>query len=191
MTLTEEVPCASSTAMKFGDTLPEITAPTEPTINGHARALPPLEPPPTDIFPPCSFIDDLMRAPSKPTICITQLNLHPDQELDSTLALLPYQIPSILDSVTRVVCSSRVCGIRGDDKTSVKILRVSDCNGKLIDGGSNVCVTGDLTILLDVSDINPRIATMQTGSSRLHWHLPWLHGYGPEHHLSGLGLRHR
>jgi len=48
-----------------------------------------------------------------------------------------------------------VCGIRGDDKTSVKILHVSDCNGKLIDGGSNVCVTGDLTILLDVSDINP------------------------------------
>ncbi len=37
----------------------------------------------------------------------------------------------------------------------MKILRVSDCNSKLINGGSNICVTGDLTILLDVSDITP------------------------------------
>jgi hypothetical protein len=90
MTLPEEVPCAASTAMKFGDTLPEIPAPTEPPIDAHARALPPPEPPPTDIFPPCSLMDDLMQAPSKPTICITQLNLCADQELDSTLALLPF-----------------------------------------------------------------------------------------------------
>ena len=81
------------------------------------------------------------------------LDLRADQEVDSTLALLPYQIPSILESVTRVVCSSRVCGVRGDNMTSVKILPVSKTNGKLIDGGSNVCDTGDLTILLDVSDI--------------------------------------
>ena len=141
--------------MKFGNTLPEITAPTGPTINDHAQALPPPEPPPKDIFPPCSFIDDLMRAPSKPTICITQLNLRTDQELDSTPTLLPYQIPPILDSLTRVVCSLRMCGIRGEDKTSVKILRVSDCNGKLIHSGSNVCVTQNLTILLDISNINP------------------------------------
>jgi hypothetical protein len=39
--------------------------------------------------------------------------------------------------------------------TSVKILRVAETNGKLIDGGSNLSVTGDLTILLDVSDITP------------------------------------
>ena len=96
-----------------------------------------------------------MQPPSTPTICVTQLDLRADQEVDSTLALLPYQIPSILDSVTRVVCSSLVCGVRSDDMTSVKILRVAETNGKLIDGGSNVCVTGDLTILLDVSDITP------------------------------------
>jgi hypothetical protein len=155
MTPSEEVPCASSPVMKFDDTLPEVTAPTEPTINDHARVFPPPEPPPTDIFPPCSIIDDLMQPPSTPTICVTQLDLRADQEVDSTLALLPYQIPSILDSVTRVVCSSLVCGVRSDDMTSVKILRVAETNGKLIDGGSNVCVTGDLTILLDVSDITP------------------------------------
>ena len=103
MTLQDEVPCATSPTMTFGDTLSEIPAPSEPPIDAHARALPPPEPPPTDIFPPCSIIADLMRAPDKPTICITKLNLRADQELDSTLALLPFQIPSILDSVTRVV----------------------------------------------------------------------------------------
>jgi hypothetical protein len=39
--------------------------------------------------------------------------------------------------------------------TSVKILRVSDTAGTLIDGGSNVCATGDLNTLLDVTDITP------------------------------------
>jgi len=36
MTPSEEVPCASSSVMKFDDTLPEVPAPTEPTINGTA-----------------------------------------------------------------------------------------------------------------------------------------------------------
>ena len=156
MTPSEEVPCASSSVMKFDDTLPEVPAPTEPTINDHARVLPPPEPPPPmDIVPPCSIIDNLMQPPFPPAICITHLDLRADQEVDSSLALLPYQIPSILDSVTRVVCSSRMCGVRGDDMTSVTILRVAETNGKLIDGGSNVCVTGNITILLDVSDIDP------------------------------------
>ncbi len=39
--------------------------------------------------------------------------------------------------------------------TSVKILRVSDTAGTIIDGGSNVCITGDLNTLLDVTDIMP------------------------------------
>jgi hypothetical protein len=39
--------------------------------------------------------------------------------------------------------------------TSVKILRVSDTAGTLIDGGSNICVTGDLNTLLDVTNITP------------------------------------
>ena len=156
MTPSEAVPCASSPVMKFDDTHPEVPTPTEPTIIDHARVLPPPEPPPPmDTFPPCSIIDDLMQPPSTPAICITQLDLRADQEVDSSLALLPYQIPSILDSVTHVVCSSRMCGVRGDDMTSVRILRVAETNGKLIDGGSNVCVTGDITFLLDVTDIDP------------------------------------
>jgi hypothetical protein len=84
----------------------------------------------------------------------TTLALRQDQLVDSVLAGLPLA-PSILDSVTHVVCSPRVCGLRSDDISSVKILRVADSSGNLIDGGSNVCVTGDLHALLDVKDIPP------------------------------------
>jgi len=84
----------------------------------------------------------------------TTLALRQDQLVDSILAGLPLA-PSILDSVTHVVCSPRVCGLRSDDISSVKILRVADSSGNLIDGGSNVCVTGDLHALLDVKDIPP------------------------------------
>ena len=60
-----------------------------------------------------------------------------------------------MDSVMHVVCHPRVCGVNRDDMTSVKILRVSDTAGTIIDGGSNVCITGDLNTLLDVTDIMP------------------------------------
>ena len=82
------------------------------------------------------------------------VDLRYDQELESAIAQLP-TMPSILDSVTHVVCSPRVCDITSDELTSVKILRLTDTAGTLIDGGSNVCVTGDLHTLLDVTDITP------------------------------------
>jgi hypothetical protein len=47
-------------------------------------------------------------------------------------------------------------------------MRVKDftTNGNLINGGSNVCVTGDLNFLLDVVDIAPiDISVMLSGSS--------------------------
>jgi hypothetical protein len=64
-------------------------------------------------------------------------------------------MPSILDIVTHVVCTPRVCGVHSNDVSSVTILRVTGTAGTLIDGGSNVCVTGDLHTLLDVTDITP------------------------------------
>ena len=60
-----------------------------------------------------------------------------------------------MDSVTHVVCCTRVCGINRDDLSSVTIRHATDKVGTLIDGGSNVCVTGDLNTLLDVTDITP------------------------------------
>jgi hypothetical protein len=121
---------------------------------------PPAEPPPpsnsTLPFPPCSLVDNLMRPPS-PTSVTTKINICNDQLMDSSPSELP-RAPAILDSVTHVVCSPRVCGLDGDNHSSVQVMHVADStgrNGNLIDGGSNVCITGDLTLLLDVVDITP------------------------------------
>ncbi len=96
-----------------------------------------------------------MRPPS-PTFVTTMINLHEDQAMASILSELPEE-PSLLDSVRHIVCSPRVCGIKGDDDSSVRIMRVKDftTNGNLINEGSNVCITGDLNFLLDMVDIAP------------------------------------
>ncbi len=68
---------------------------------------------------------------------------------------------------THVVCSPRVCGIKGDDDSSVRIMHVKDfkMNGNLINGGSNVCITGDLNFLLDMVDIAPIDISVALSSS--------------------------
>jgi hypothetical protein len=65
-----------------------------------------------------------MRPPS-PTSITTILDLPEDQVMESVMAQLP-EVLSILDSVTHVVCSPRVCGIRGDDGSLVRIMRVTE-----------------------------------------------------------------
>jgi hypothetical protein len=100
-------------------------------------------------------MNEFMRLVSPTSICAIQLNLCADQEDKSILTQLPYQLPSIMDSVTHAVCSPCVCGVWGNDPTLVKILLVAESNGNLIDGGSNVCVMGNRTILLDVTNITP------------------------------------
>jgi hypothetical protein len=53
-----------------------------------------------------------------------------------------------------VVCSPRVCGLRGDS-SSIKTWTTTQDTSNLIDGGSNICVTGELGLLLDVMDVAP------------------------------------
>jgi hypothetical protein len=110
--------------------------------------------------------DDYQRPPS-PTFVTTMINLREDQAMASILSELPEE-PSLLDSVTHVICSPRVCGIKGDDDSSVGIMGVKDFKtiGNLIDGGSNVCITGDLNFLFNVVDIAPiDISVALSGSS--------------------------
>ena len=47
-----------------------------------------------------------------------------------------------------------MCGINSNDTTSVSIAP-QGYSGPLIDGGSNICVTGDATLLVDSVDIPP------------------------------------
>ena len=96
------------------------------------------------------------------------VDLRYDQELESALAQLP-AMPSLLDSVTHVGCSPRVCGVTSDDFSSVKILRVTNTAGTLIDGGSNVCITGDLTL----SWTSPTSHLSISLSPWMGSHLPW------------------
>jgi hypothetical protein len=65
------------------------------------------------------------------------------------------QLLLITDSVTHVICSPRVCGIHGDARSMVTICRVSKPMTHMINGGLNVCATGDLGSLLDVVNIEP------------------------------------
>ncbi len=92
---------------------------------------------------------------ASPTLISTKIfNLRGDQELDFVLAQLP-PVPSLMDSVTHVVCSLCICGVRGNDRSAVSIMRLAKGGGKLINGGSNICVMGILTILLNVENILP------------------------------------
>jgi hypothetical protein len=82
------------------------------------------------------------------------IDLHAEQVSDSLLATLS-QLPSITDSVMHVVCSPHVCGVHTDHKSSTTIRRNPTSTNRMIDGGSNLCVTGDLGSLLNVVNIEP------------------------------------
>ena len=73
-------------------------------------------------------------------------------DLYATTNDVPYppDITDIADSVTHVFCEPRVCGLRGDSSSAVSLRE-----DPLVDGGSNICVTGDLDILVDAVDIPP------------------------------------
>jgi hypothetical protein len=82
------------------------------------------------------------------------IDLRSDDTAASLLATLP-DIPSTIDSVTHIVCSPRVCGVQSDLRSSIRLRDGTQSPPRMIDGGSNVCVTGDLSSLLDVTDIHP------------------------------------
>jgi hypothetical protein len=123
------------------------TPPSSNTINLLSKQLPPpnnkqtVLPPPAPDFPPGSLAHNLLRPPT----CYIQW------QGDPTGSTLP---PTLLDSVTHLIGSPRVRGIHGTDATLVTIMPTGD-SCPLIDGGSNICVTGDLHLLVDLVDIPP------------------------------------
>jgi hypothetical protein len=136
---TPVVMLTSTTAMAFNDIdvvndhVP-ITPPTEPppiiSPPEHLTLLPPAEPPPAEVpvdplqtidqcqcswVPPGSMIDvatfDCAPSPTMPFEY--SFDSKADKYYDSVLAELP-DIPSTMDSVTRVLGTPRVCGLVGD-----------------------------------------------------------------------------
>ncbi len=133
----------------------------------HAPEPPPAEPPPgsptsdpTSEIPAGSLIDHILRNnaclsspscpfefPSNATPFTT--TAAQDTELCPSalrLAELP-DFPSAMDSVTRVVGSPCVFGLRTDCSSYAQVKRTS---ATIIDGGTNICLTGNLNSLTAV-----------------------------------------
>jgi hypothetical protein len=81
-----------------------------------------------------------MQSASPTSATTTPVDLQADQEREKVLAQLP-QIPLSLDSITHVVCFPQVFGVQGNNQSSVRILCIDKKTGRLIDDGSNVCIT--------------------------------------------------
>ena len=153
--------------------LPPLPPPTD-----HGDVLPPAEPPPpkipADVLPPpeppppknpagslmAHILHDpaRQRSPSTPFEFLIPLESLPHNMSTSThgrsilrTVALP-DFPSVMDSVTRVIGSPRVFGLRHDSKSYVRVRKTST---SLLDAGANICLTGDLQLLVDVVEIPP------------------------------------
>ncbi len=114
--------------------------------------IPPAEPPPIDPLscPPGCLLEHLTNGGTHTPISTDLVNI--DWDHPETKTTPPALAP---DCVTHVVCTPRVCGLHAGDKSSITICRVNTSNNRMVNGGSNVCVTGDLSSLVDVVDIDP------------------------------------
>jgi hypothetical protein len=136
--------------------------------------LPPTEPPPTyPAFPAGSIIDHIFNNPTQPCSPARPFEFPCDPTSSSVpsptykthgpsilrLAELP-SFPLVMDSITQVVGSPRVFGLRSNGSLYVQVKRTA-CS--LIDGGANICLTGNLNLLVDVVDIKPLPISVAVG----------------------------
>ena len=147
----------------------------------HALEPPPPKPPSGSLtldLPAGSLIDHILRdnaRPSSPThpfefpINVTPLTgtTAPDPDLrPSALRIteLP-DFPSVMDSITRVVGSPHVFGLRTDCSLYAQVKGTS---ATLIDSGANLCLTGNLNLLVDVFEILPLPILVAINGEELH-----------------------
>ncbi len=95
--------------------------------------------------PPGSLFDEFYRPASSMTVTLDlhSLSVTTPAALSAPNIPLPFSCV-VNDSVTHVVCTPRVCGLRGNTRSTVTVqTSTTDVHGKMVDGGSNICVTGD------------------------------------------------
>ena len=80
--------------------------------------------------------------------------LHPPEPTHHSVPWTGRTSPTSVISVAHVLGSPRVCGIDGADNITITIAPTND-SCPLIDGGSNICITGDASLLVDTVDIPP------------------------------------
>ena len=112
----------------------------------------------TAYFPAGSIADekDITRPSSPSTPFEFPVDDGGAQYFDSVIATLP-DIPSTMDSVTRIITSPRVCGLNGDARSRVQRASAGGDKGfsSMVDGGANICLTGTLSLLVDTIPISP------------------------------------
>ncbi len=156
-------------ALGRAPTLPdESSAPSAVTVEVRPPAKPP--PPaflplldlsllPSLVTPAGLFMHTLVHdGPASPSSPFDHLNVGQDV---TAPALLPDSLlaPCSFGSVHWVATCPRVLGFRGDGWSYACInltrLATSASPGRLIDGGANICITGDIDSLFDVVEIPP------------------------------------
>ncbi len=130
-------PQASSPQSTLRSPLPSGTPP-----RAAATVLPPPEPPPT----PSSM--------DFPHGSLAAALLHPPEPTHHSVPWTGRTSPTSVISVAHVLGSPRVCGIDGADNITITIAPTND-SCPLIDGGSNICIMGDASLLVDTVDIPP------------------------------------
>jgi len=136
MTTVEEVPCASSHLLHHDEEVPCASSPPiSPT------------PHPGSI---CASINTVLQQQHKSSTSneLSLSNLYPQYHANP-FHHREYTTPT---KFIHISCSPRVCNIHGDRTT---IRRVPDTYQRLMDSGANICITNDLGILVDVSDVAP------------------------------------
>ena len=97
---------------------------------------------------------DVFSRPTSPTLVAIDLRAHEITTLHLQQEPLCPTTPTAPDSITHVVCSARVCGLCGDP-SSIVAQESPSTKPNLVDGGANICITGELGLLLKVVDIPP------------------------------------
>jgi hypothetical protein len=147
-------------AIPTHDDPPPPAAPDEP---GHITC-PPAEPPPPSlnnqpsgsIIARLSFHHNGNKAAT--SIIGSPFEATSHAEAQSSFNEEP-NMPSISDSVIQITDRPRVFGLRSDSRSSARIRRWLQ---SLMDGGANICVTGDLNRLVNIIDIPPMLITVAT-----------------------------
>ena len=106
------------------------------------EVLPPPEPPPVAHFPPSSLADAVIHPPILPIQYVGYLDTSNCSGL----------FASIHDCVTHISRTPRVCSLNGD---SMSLVTSSPAGSTfpLINGGSNICITGDFNLLVNLVEI--------------------------------------
>ncbi len=136
------------------------------------KVCPPVKPPPSAFLPLLDL--SLSPSPVTPTGSFMHTLVHEGPASQSSLfdhltvgqdvtapALLTdsFLAPRSFGSVHHVVTCPRVLGFWGDGRSYARInltmMSTAASPGRLIDGGANICITGDIDSLFDVVEIPP------------------------------------